>query len=549
MLHATGIGRHHGSQTVLDDVSLSVDRATRLGVVGPNGVGKSTLLRILAGTEAPDAGRVRRTPATSTVGYLPQEPDARPGETLRAYLARRTGVTAAEARLETASTGLVAGGSGADDEYAAALEAYLSLGGADLDARIGSVCAEVSLPADRVEVEVGALSGGQAARAALAAILLSRFDVLLLDEPTNNLDFAGLDLLEGFLARTDAGLVVVSHDRAFLDRVVTQVVELHEHTHRATLYAGGWSDYVAARELARSQQREAHDRFVAERDRLLTRQRTQRSWADKGVRQSRTKATDNDKNIRHFRAEGSENQAAKVRATERAIERLEAVDKPWEGWQLHLSIEATQRSGDVVARLDAAVVRRGSFELGPIDLELRWQDRLAVLGPNGCGKSTLIGALLGQVPLTAGDRWFGPSVVTGELDQRRAGTGDGTGSVLDGFLAYTGLVVSEGRSLLAKFGLGADHVVRRGDQLSPGERTRLQLAGLMATGVNLLVLDEPTNHLDLEAIEQLEQALDTYDGTLVLVSHDRRMLETVHITRTLDLGASPGAQEHGGSVR
>jgi ATPase subunit of ABC transporter with duplicated ATPase domains len=537
MLHATGIGRHHGSQTVLDEVTLSVDRVTRLGVVGPNGVGKSTLLRILAGSEAPDAGRVRRAPATVTVGYLPQEPDARPGETLAAYLARRTGVSAAESRLTAATEALAAGATGADDEYAAALEAYLSLGGADLEARVGAVCAEVGLSADRIDVEVGALSGGQAARAALAAVLLSRFDVLLLDEPTNNLDFVGLDLLEAFLDRAEAGLVVVSHDRAFLDRVVTQVLELHEHTHRATVYAGGWTEYVGARELARSQQREAHDRFVAERDRLLARQRTQRAWADKGVRQSRTKATDNDKNIRHFRAEGSENQAAKVRATDRAIERLDVVDKPWEGWQLQLSIGATQRSGDVVARLDGAVVRRGSFELGPLDLELRWQDRLAVLGPNGCGKSTLIGALLGQLPLADGERWFGPSVVVGELDQRRQGTGDGTASVLDAFLDDTGLVLSEGRSLLAKFGLIAEHVVRRPDQLSPGERTRLQLARLMATGVNLLVLDEPTNHLDLEAIEQLEQALDTYDGTLVLVSHDRRLLESVHLTRTLDLGS------------
>ena len=537
MLHATAVGRHHGSQTVLAGVSLSIDRATRLGVVGPNGVGKSTLLRILAGSEQPDAGRVRRAPSSTTIGFLPQEPDARVGETLSAYLSRRTGVAGAERRLAAATEALAAQDPGADDEYAAALETYLALGGADLDARVGSVCVEVGLPADRLEVEVGALSGGQAARAALAAILLSRVDVLLLDEPTNNLDFAGLDLLEGFLVRADAGLVVVSHDRAFLDRVVTNVLELHEHTHEATIYAGGWSDYVAARELARSQQRAAHDRYLDERDRLLARQRTQRSWADKGVRQSRTKATDNDKNIRHFRAEGSENQAAKVRATERAIERLDAVDKPWEGWQLQLSIATTQRSGDVVARLDQAVVHRGTFRLGPIDLELRWQDRLAVLGPNGCGKSTLLGALLGQLPLESGERWFGPSVVVGELDQRRSGGGAGAGSVLDGFLADTGMVLSEGRSLLAKFGLGAEHVARQSGRLSPGERTRLQLARLMATGVNLLVLDEPTNHLDLEAIEQLEAALDTYDGTLVLVSHDRRLLESVHVTRTLDLGS------------
>jgi ATPase subunit of ABC transporter with duplicated ATPase domains len=537
MLHATGIGRHHGGQVVLDDVSLSVDRATRLGIVGPNGVGKSTLLRILAGIEAPDAGRVRRAPSSTTVGYLPQEPDARAGETLAQYLARRTGVADAERRLRVATEAMAAGRPGADDEYAEALDTYLALGGADLEARIGAVCAEVGLPADRVDVEVGALSGGQAARAALAAILLSRFDVLLLDEPTNDLDFAGLDLLEGFLVRTVSGLVVVSHDRAFLDRVVNEVLELHEHTHRATRYAGGWTEYVEARELARRQQYAAHEKYVSERDRLLERQRTQRAWSDKGVRQARAKATDGDKFIRFNRAQASENQASKVRATERAIERLDAVEKPWEGWQLQLAIGTTERSGDVVARLDRAVVRRGSFRLGPIDLELRWQDRLAVVGPNGSGKSTLLHTLLGRLELEAGERWFGPSVVVGELDQRRLGVGGGEGTVLDGFVAETGLVLSEARSLLAKFGLGAEHVVRRRDALSPGERTRLHLAALMATGVNLLVLDEPTNHLDLEAIEQLEQALGTYDGTLILVTHDRRLLESVELTRTLELDA------------
>jgi ATPase subunit of ABC transporter with duplicated ATPase domains len=212
------------------------------------------------------------------------------------------------------------------------------------------------------------------------------------------------------------------------------------------------------------------------------------------------------------------------------------VDKPWEGWQLHLDVAAAPRSGDLVAQLSAAVVERGAFRLGPIDELIGWGERVAILGPNGSGKTTLLGALLGRVPLAAGSQRIGPSVVVGELDQARARF-DGPEPLLDAVTAATGLAVSEARSLLAKFGLGAEHVLGRADRLSPGERTRASLALLMASGSNLLVLDEPTNHLDLPAIEQLEQALGTWSGTLLLVTHDRRFLDAVAIDRTIDVDA------------
>src|SRR5436190_1076889 len=534
MLAGVHLTRHHGAAVILDEVSLSVGPESRIGIVGPNGIGKSTLLRILAGLEEPDGGAVERAPASLTVGYLPQEPDAIPGETLVAYLARRTGVAAAEAELDRLTAAM---GDDPDqvEPYTEALERFLGLGGDDLAARAGEVCADVGLPADRLHVEVGALSGGQAARAALAAILVAKFDVFLLDEPTNNLDFAGLDRLERFAHGLPGAVVVVSHDRAFLDRAVTRIVELEEETHRAVEFAGGWSDYVAARDLARTQQYAAHDRYVSERDRLAERLRTQRSWSESGVRATKKRPKDNDKAQRGFFVNRTEKQAGKVKITEKALARLETVDKPWEGWRLHMALAPNARSGDVVARLDGAVVRRGSFALGPIDVEIGWQERVAIVGPNGSGKSTLLGAILGDLPLAAGNRFLGPGVVVGEMDQGRGAYG-GDETVLDSFVEATGMAQSEARSLLAKFALGADHVHRRGAHLSPGERSRAVLATLMATGVNCLVLDEPTNHLDLAAIEQLEQALASYEGTLLLVTHDRRFLESVAITRTIELG-------------
>ncbi len=224
MLRASGVTVHRGADVVLEDVSLIVDASSRIGVVGRNGVGKTTLLGALAGIVALDGGRIQRAPSTLTVGLLPQETDARAGETLLAYLARRTGVAEASAELDRCTDALgVDPSADAIDAHAVALDRFLALGGDDLDARAAEVCATVGLPVERLDVPVTDLSGGQRARAALAAILLARFDILLLDEPTNDLDFAGLDQLEAFLAGRP-GYVVVSHDREFLDRAVERIV-------------------------------------------------------------------------------------------------------------------------------------------------------------------------------------------------------------------------------------------------------------------------------------------------------------------------------------
>jgi ATPase subunit of ABC transporter with duplicated ATPase domains len=532
-LVARDVARAHGSFTVLDGVDVSVGPRTRLGVVGPNGVGKTTLLRVLAGIQQPDRGSVTSAPPTLRVGYLPQEPD-RGNETLRDFLGRRTGVTVAEHELERAAAAL--GDAGADatvaDTYSDALETYLAVGGPDFDARARALVSDLGLAERLLDVPTRALSGGQAARASLAAILLSRFDVFLLDEPTNDLDFAGLERLETFLDDLPGGVVVVSHDRAFLERTVTRVLELDEHTRSATEYGGGWAGYLEARATARRHAADDYASYRAERGRLEQRARTQREWAVQGTRAAKRDTSERDKFVRHFRVATSEKQAAKARATERAVARLDPVEKPWEGWDLRFQVPSAPRSGDVVMRLQGAVVPRGSFTLGPVDLEIGWGDRVAIVGPNGSGKTTLLLALLGRLPLACGERWIGPGVVVGEMDQARAGFA-GSESLLDAFIGATGLLVADARSLLAKFGLGAEHVTRVASTLSPGERTRAVLARFAAQGVNCLVLDEPTNHLDLPAIEQLERALASYDGTLLVVTHDRRLLEAVELTRAV----------------
>ena len=539
---ARDLAAGHGDRSLFTGLDLVVAPGDVIGLVGGNGAGKSTLLRTLAGLIPAEQGTVTLNPPSATVEHLPQEPDRRPGETVAGFLARRTGVTAAQQALDAATTALTEGRPGADDAYADALERWLALGGADLEERASGVAADLGLAVDLTR-PMTALSGGQAARAAMASLLLSRYDIFLLDEPTNDLDLAGLERLEEFVTGLRAGTVLVSHDREFLTRTVTRIVELDLAQQEVRHYGGGYAAYLEEREVVRRHARAEFDQYADTRAGLEARARTQRAWMEKGVKNARRKAPDNDKIGRKFRTEATEKQAAKARQTEKLIERLDVVEEPRKEWELRMEIAAAPRAGAVVAMLRAAVVRRGGFTLGPVQLQLGWGDRVAITGDNGSGKSTLLGALLGRLPLDEGSASLGPGVVVGEVDQAR-GLFLGDQPLIDAFgAAVPELPPADARTLLAKFGLRAAHVLRPAATLSPGERTRAALALLQARGVNLLVLDEPTNHLDLPAIEQLESALASYPGTLLLVTHDRRMLDAVLTTRRLRVDAGRVREE------
>ncbi|WP_203726563.1 ABC-F family ATP-binding cassette domain-containing protein [Paractinoplanes durhamensis] len=535
-MSATMIGRElaagHGDRILFSGLDLVVAPGDVIGLVGVNGAGKTTLLRTLAGLVPLEGGTVSLSPPTANVGYLPQERERRAGESVRDFLARRTGVGPAQAAMDTAAERLAEGAPGSDDEYAVALERWLDLGGADLEERAEQVATELGLTV-ALDHPMTALSGGQAARAGMASLLLSRYDIFLLDEPTNDLDLDGLARLEEFVRGLRAGTVLVSHDREFLTRTVGKVLELDLAQQKVNLFGGGYAAYLEERERARRHAREQFDEYADKKDDLLERARMQRAWMEKGVRNARRKAPDNDKIAKSHRGETSEKQAAKARQTEKLIERMDVVEEPRKEWELRMEIAAAPRAGAVVATLRDAVVRRGDFTLGPVTLQIDWADRVAITGANGSGKSTLLAALLGRIPLDEGSAALGPGVVVGEIDQAR-GLFLGDQSLMAAFGAEVPQWPdAEVRTLLAKFGLKSAHVPRPAATLSPGERTRAALALLQARGVNLLVLDEPTNHLDLAAIEQLESALASYTGTLLLVTHDRRMLDAVATDRHL----------------
>ena len=537
-LVAQGLAGGYGHRTLFDSLDLTVTAGDVVGLVGANGAGKSTLLKLLAGVDEPQAGTIRLSPADAFVGWLPQEHERIAGESVTDYIGRRTGCTAATRDMDAAAAALgdpslAAPGTDPADTYSAALDRWLASGAADLDERLPVVLADLGLDLgdDPAAAMMTSLSGGQAARVGLAALLLSRFDIALLDEPTNDLDLDGIERLEAFVRGLRGGVVVVSHDREFLARCVTRVLELDLAQGSNRVFGGGYDSYLEERATVRRHQREKYDEFADKKADLVARARTQREWSSQGVRNAMKKAPDNDKIKRKASAESSEKQAQKVRQMESRIARLEEVEEPRKEWQLEFTIGSAPRSSSVVSTLSSAVFRQGSFQLGPVSIQVNAGERIGITGPNGAGKSTLLRGLLGRQLPDEGTASLGASVQIGEIDQARAQL-VGTQPLA---VAFEELVPEMGsgevRTLLAKFGLKADHVMRAVDELSPGERTRAGLALLQARGINLLVLDEPTNHLDLPAIEQLEQALESYEGTLLLVTHDRRMLATVQTDR------------------
>ncbi|MCX4846797.1 ABC-F family ATP-binding cassette domain-containing protein [Streptomyces sp. NBC_00893] len=531
-----------GGATVLGGVSLSLGRGDRVGIVAPNGTGKSTLLKVLSGELVPESGTVARAPRTTTVIRLAQEADVLAGESTAEYLARRTGVTAAQAALDEATTALEREEPRAGDVYADAWDTWLSLGGADLPERATVVASDLGLDPDRRET--ARLSGGQRARLALAAVLLAQPDVLLLDEPTNDLDADGLDRLEHHVRTARAGIALVSHDRAFLSATVNRIVELDEFTRRGTEYGGGWDAFVAERSLARRRAIDAYDAHEESRRRLVDTARTQRQWSREGAQRASNprRQPDGDKFRKASRIAGAQQTGAAAAKADRAVERLDrqAPEQVREPWQLRFSIAETAGAGSVSLALRAAVVRRGAFTLGPVDLEVGRGERIRISGPNGSGKTTLLECLLGRIPLESGTQWAAAGVVVGEIDQTRRLFDTGL-PVVDVLRSRTGLDATEARTLLAKFRLGGEAALRVARTLSPGERTRAGLALLQARGVNCLILDEPTNHLDIEAVQQLEQALDSFSGSLLLVTHDRRLAEAVRVDTTVEVTGLSGS--------
>lgn len=522
MLTVNAVSKRFGAHRILDSVSFSIDRSDRIGLIGPNGSGKSTLLRVVVGKETPDSGSVSVLP-NSRIGYLRQGFSDLPGGTLGQLIdGPLQGLLSAHDELERALAALgepSAALADADRTFALVQDRFDVAGGYVALDRLGAHLGRFGLADLTLDRPLSMLSGGQKTRAGLAALLASAPDLLVLDEPTNHLDVAALDWLAGFLRTHSGAVLTVSHDRSFLDETVTQILELDSGTRQLTSYPGNYSDYVATKEHLREEHAAAY-----------LRQQRQIASIESDIRGAEHHARTIEANtidfaVRKKAAKIARPAVVRKRKLQRLLASTDYVERPERSWGLAIDFgTAGSVSRDAVV-LDQVTVAYGDDRvLDTCSLHISHGDTIAITGPNGTGKSTVIKVIAQQITPNSGSVKWGPGVAIGYFAQEQD-TLDRELTVLASARSVAAGSESEIRTFLHRFLFGGQMVDRRVAELSYGERARLMLALLVLRGSNVLLLDEPLNHLDLDARERFEAALDDFDGTIVLVSHDRYSIQ------------------------
>jgi ATP-binding cassette, subfamily F, member 3 len=531
MLTVREITRWFGDVKVLDRVGFTLNRGERAGLIGPNGSGKSTLLKIITGQLAPDSGRVLFSPKSLRVGYLAQALEFAPGATVAEALSLAESgsdatdlVEAAEARLARLAEKVAAATNGdlavAMDEYDAALAEFEARGGAARYADAAAVLAGLGMADVAQERLVSSLSGGQKTRLGLARLLLSEPDLLLLDEPTNHLDIVALEWLETYLSGYPGAVLIVSHDRAFLDRTVTRILALDAVTHTMKEYAGGYSDFAFAID------RDLEKQWAAYRE-----QQERFKKLESSVRRLSNQAKNIEGETIHFHWRRiAKDLARRAVVQKERLERMmaseDALDKPGQTWKMKLEFGDTPRSGqDVLQTHDLTFGYDPARPLlRDVNLHLPYGERAVLVGPNGTGKTTLLRLVMGQLQPWRGEIRLGRGVRIGYMAQEQENL-DPRATPLTVLRNAAPLDETDARSFLHYFLFAGDEVFTPVGRLSFGERSRLSLALLAAQGCNLLLLDEPVNHLDIDSRERFEQAILRFEGTVLAVVHDRYFIE------------------------
>jgi ATP-binding cassette subfamily F protein 3 len=524
MLQVSNLSKAYGDEVVLENMSFIVNPGERVGLVGPNGCGKTTLLRIIVGQETQDQGSVRFSPADMTCGYLAQALEFQPGATVGEVMRQAVlGLREAERQVEALAQQMtVAQGDELArlmSQYADALARVEAAGGYAVSHNIDAVLIGLGLDAVEQSTPVAILSGGQKTRLGLARLLLTHPQLLLLDEPTNHLDIEALEWLEDFLTDYNGAIVIVSHDRTFLDRTVDAILELDPLTHGLTAFPGNYSDYMLAKEREREKQ------WAAWQDQQTEMRRLQADIQRTKEQARHTERLTIDSGARRLAKKVAKKAKARERRLRRFLESEERLDKPKRTWRMKLDFDETLVSGkDVLLLEDLSMGYDGQPLFAGATLTLRQGERRVLVGPNGSGKTTLLRGIVGQVEPLAGRIRLGANVRLGYYSQEQEGL-DEASNAFEEIRRVAPLGETETRSFLHYFLFSGDDVFLPVRNLSFGERARLALAKLVAGGCNLLLLDEPINHLDIPSRERFEQGLAAFEGTVLAVVHDRYFIE------------------------
>ena len=531
MLTAHHLYKAYNLNTILEDVSFNINPGERAGLIGPNGCGKTTLLRILAGEESPDRGHVSLTPGHLRVGYLPQGMEIDPQLTLDQVLRNVLGdpqEAAAEVAELAASLAQNPGDRRLLEDYDRALQRLQNL---DRSPSGKAAATLQALGLDDVDAgqPVGQLSGGQKTRLSLAIVLLGDPQLLLLDEPTNHLDITMLEWLENWLGEYPGAALIVSHDRTFIDRTVSRILDLDPETHALRSYAGNYSHYLEAFQAERERQMAEYRDQVYEIRRMrqdIQQTRQQAAWVEQTT-------TSRQPNVRRYAKKVAKKASSREKKLNRYIESDDRVEKPKVAWQMKLEFNHQPGRGDSPRHLgqDAFTLQglsvgyKGSAPLlDDINLSVQSRQRIAFTGPNGSGKTTLLRTIAGHLPPLAGSVRLGASARLGYMSQEQELLKPGR-SAVEIIREIAPLNETEARAFLHYYLFSGDDSTRGVELLSYGERARLRLAVLVAEGCNLLLLDEPINHLDIPSRERFEQALSQLEGTILAVVHDRYFIQ------------------------
>ncbi|HOT92612.1 MAG TPA: ABC-F family ATP-binding cassette domain-containing protein [Anaerolineae bacterium] len=523
MLQVSNITKYYGDAIILDGVTFTINAGERVGLIGPNGCGKTTLLRIITGQETPDSGSVLRDPPDLRVGYLEQGLTYHEDATLDHILrAEEIALEQLERNITALADALAAAG-GAEQErlmdaYGEALAELERLVAHQIPPHeVKAILAGLGLDDVSLDTPVRHLSGGQKTRLGLARLLIQNPQMLLLDEPTNHLDIEALEWLEGWLRTYRGAVLIVSHDRTFLDNTVTHILDLDPLTHTITAYTGNYSAYIEEWTRRREKQ------WAQWRDEQAEIRRLQ---AD--IHRTKMQAmsvelttTPGDPTTRRYAKKVAKKAIARERRLERYMESDERVEKPALTWRMKLEFVDTPASGQEVLRLrGVSVGYNGVPLLHDVNQTLRQGERVALIGANGCGKTTLLRAIVGQITPLSGTIHLGANVKTGYYAQEQENL-DPNSTPFDTLRQVAAMSDTDVRSFLHYFLFTGDEVFTPVRNLSYGERARLVLARLVASGCNFLLLDEPINHLDIPSRASFEQAMTTFEGTVLAVVHDR----------------------------